>query len=114
MPASDSSKAYPAPTELSGSRLCQRANRRDCQVNRLKIWLGLPARARIAPVERNFLVRRGEIDLIMYDRQDLVFVEVKYRHSNRVGNTEEAITGAKLTRLRTAASRFLQQRQTMS
>ena len=65
-------------------------------------------------VERNFRTRRGEIYLIMYDRQDLVFVEVKYRHSNRVGNTEEAITGAKLTRLRTAASRFLQQRQTMS
>ena len=46
-------------------------------------------------VERNFRKRRGEIDLIMYDRQDLVFVEVKYRHSDRFGSAEEAITGAK-------------------
>ncbi len=65
-------------------------------------------------VERNFRTRRGEIDLIMYDRQDLVFVEVKYRHSNRFGSAEEAITGAKLTRLRAAASAFLQQRQPLS
>ncbi|MDE0762765.1 MAG: YraN family protein [Cellvibrionales bacterium] len=65
-------------------------------------------------VERNFRTRRGEIDLIMYDRQDLVFVEVKYRHSNRFGSAEEAITGAKLTRLRAAASAFLQQRQPSS
>ena len=62
-------------------------------------------------VERNFRTRRGEIDLIMYDRQDLVFVEMKYRYSNRFGSAQEAITGAKLMRLRAAASAFLRQRQ---
>lgn len=65
-------------------------------------------------VERNFRTRRGEIDLIMYDRQVLVFVEVKYRHSNRFGSAEEAINRPKLTRLRAAASAFLQQRQPSS
>jgi putative endonuclease len=65
-------------------------------------------------VERNFRTRRGEIDLIMYDRQVLGFVEVKYRHSNRFGSAEEAINRAKLTRLRAAASAFLQQRQPSS
>ena len=65
-------------------------------------------------VERNFRTRRGEIDLIMYDRQDLVFVEVKYGHSNRFGSAEEAITGATLTGLRAAASAFLQPRQPSS
>lgn len=65
-------------------------------------------------LERNFRTRRGEIDLIMYDRQVVVFVEVKYRHSNRFGSAEEAINGAKLMRLRAAASAFLQQRQPSS
>jgi putative endonuclease len=112
MPASDRSVAYPAATEVSGRRAMpsqqppglsgKQAENMACDYLKKR---GMTL------VERNFRTRRGEIDLIMYDRQDLVFVEVKYRHSDRFGSAEEAITGAKLTRLRAVASAFLQQRQ---
>lgn len=42
-------------------------------------------------VERNFRVRQGEIDIIGYDQEVLVFVEVKYRKSSCSGLPEEAV-----------------------
>ena len=47
-------------------------------------------------VERNFRSgRRGEIDLIGYDGDTLVFFEVKYRTSGAAGYPEEAVTPSK-------------------
>jgi putative endonuclease len=37
----------------------------------------------LRPVERNFHCRLGEIDLVVLDSRCLVFVEVRYRHSDR-------------------------------
>jgi putative endonuclease len=37
----------------------------------------------LRPVARNYHCRCGEIDLIMLDTSVLVFVEVRYRHSDR-------------------------------
>ena len=48
-------------------------------------------------LERNYRSRRGEIDLIMQDGEQLVFVEVRYRASNRYGSAAESITSAKQT-----------------
>lgn len=42
-------------------------------------------------VERNFRSRFGEIDLIGYDREYLVFFEVKYRVNESAGYAEEAV-----------------------
>ncbi len=42
-------------------------------------------------VERNFRGRQGEIDIIGYDGQYLVFVEVKYRSSTLCGSAVEAV-----------------------
>lgn len=51
-------------------------------------------------VERNFLIRGGEIDIIAIDSSDnvqaLVFIEVKTRNSNEFGDPLEAITSWKL------------------
>ena len=47
-------------------------------------------------LESNFRTRGGEIDLVMEDRNVLVFVEVKKRRSNEFGLPEEAITRAKI------------------
>jgi putative endonuclease len=58
--------------------------------------------------ERNYRSRRGEIDLIMQDGEQLVFVEVRYRRSSRYGSAAESVTAAKQARLISAASQYLQ------
>lgn len=58
--------------------------------------------------ERNFQIRRGEIDLIMQQGDELVFVEVRARTESQFGDGVESITYAKRRRLIAAASAYLQ------
>lgn len=51
-------------------------------------------------LSRNWRCARGEIDIIAQDDQTLVFVEVKARSSLAAGHPLEAITPAKLAKLR--------------
>lgn len=54
-------------------------------------------------LERNYLIRGGEIDIIARDKEELVFVEVKARWSHKFGEIEESITPWKIkTLLKTA------------
>lgn len=46
-------------------------------------------------VERNFRNRQGEIDIIGYDGDYLVFFEVKYRRGKSRGSAAEAVVSAK-------------------
>ena len=62
-------------------------------------------------LERNFRTRRGEIDLIMRDNADLVFVEVRFRQNSDFGSAEESITPQKCQRLTAAALAYMQSRQ---
>lgn len=41
--------------------------------------------------ERNFRCRQGEIDIIGYEKEYLVFFEVKYRKDDSRGNASEAV-----------------------
>ncbi|MCM1121061.1 MAG: YraN family protein [Eubacterium sp.] len=41
--------------------------------------------------ERNFRCRQGEVDIIGYDGDYLVFFEVKYRSNARKGNAADAV-----------------------
>lgn len=50
-------------------------------------------------VERNFRCRQGEIDIIGYDGEYLVFFEVKYRSSQKSGSAAEAVGTAKQRRI---------------
>lgn len=59
-------------------------------------------------VEKNFRGAGGEIDLIMRDRNEWVFVEVRYRHSSSFYNALESIGWQKQQRLIRAAECFLQ------
>lgn len=61
---------------------------------------------------RNFRCRRGEIDLIMRDGDVLVFIEVRYRRSQRFGTGLESVTASKRRRLFAAAGFFLTQGST--
>jgi len=58
-------------------------------------------------VQRNFLCRRGEIDLVMLDGPVLVFVEVRYRRSDHYGSGADSVTLAKQRRIISAARHFL-------
>lgn len=58
-------------------------------------------------VERNWRCRSGEIDLIVRDRDEIVFAEVKTRTSTRYGTPFEAVDHRKQRRLRQLASIWL-------
>lgn len=51
-------------------------------------------------LEHNFSSRFGEIDIIVIDGKDLVFVEVKTRYGNSFGLPEEAVTARKIIHLK--------------
>jgi putative endonuclease len=59
-------------------------------------------------LERNFNSRRGEIDLVMREGATLVFVEVRYRRSNRFGSGAESVDRRKMSRILAAARHYLQ------
>lgn len=54
-------------------------------------------------LDRNWRCPQGEIDLVLRDGDEVVFVEVKTRSSVAFGHPLEAITAAKLARLRRLA-----------
>ena len=49
----------------------------------------------IRVIERNFSCKQGEIDIIGYDGNCLVFFEVKYRKSKTYGSALEAVNFGK-------------------
>ena len=57
--------------------------------------------------DRNFYSRQGEIDIIGWDGNELVFVEVKYRSSQAHGAPAEAVTPAKQQKIKKTASFYL-------
>ena len=46
-------------------------------------------------IERNFMARQGEIDIIAKDKEEYVFIEVKTRSSNLFGEPIEAVNKPK-------------------
>ncbi|MEI7512138.1 MAG: YraN family protein [Candidatus Uhrbacteria bacterium] len=59
-------------------------------------------------IDRNWLHRLGEIDLIVERDGEIRFVEVKYRNTLEYGRPEEAITGKKLRHLERAIILWLE------
>ncbi|MCE9782863.1 YraN family protein [Shewanella algae] len=60
-------------------------------------------------VEQNVRYSFGELDLVMKQGIQWVFVEVKYRSPSRFGGALQSLSQAQITRLRKAASQYLQQ-----
>lgn len=54
---------------------------------------------------------RGEVDLVVRDGDELVFVEVRTRRSAAFGTPEESVTPAKVRHLLAACQHYLQQHQ---
>ena len=53
----------------------------------------------LSPVARNVHFKTGELDLVMRDGEQLVFVEVRYRKNSAYGSAMESITTSKQQKL---------------
>lgn len=60
-------------------------------------------------LEKNYRTSSGEIDLIFFKNEELVFVEVKTRRSRNFGSPEEAVDDDKLEHLEFAVEAYLGQ-----
>ena len=58
-------------------------------------------------VEQNFHCRLGEIDLVLRDDNCLVFVEVRYRSSNRFASAAHSVDERKQAKIARTAAMFL-------
>ena len=58
-------------------------------------------------ITENFRCRMGEVDLVMRERDCLVFVEVRYRRSNRFSTAAGSVDGLKQRKLTRTAAAFL-------
>lgn len=56
---------------------------------------------------KNFQCKLGEIDLVMHEAQMLVFVEVRYRRSERFGRAAETVNRRKQCKLVRTAQVYL-------
>jgi len=89
-------------------------------VTKSRQWLGRYGEDRAAEylvgqgyqiLDRNWRNTEGELDIVGIKAATLVFIEVKTRTSNFSGSPLEAITKAKLTKLRRLAASWCAQRQ---
>lgn len=61
-------------------------------------------------VEKNFIARGGEIDLICSKNSKVYFFEVRYRSSKSFGSAGESVSSLKIYRLYRAISQWILQR----
>lgn len=61
-------------------------------------------------IERNFLCRQGEIDIIALDEKYIVFVEIKARTSTKYGLPSESVTETKKKHMIRAIQYYLYKR----
>lgn len=65
-------------------------------------------------LERNFSCKRGEIDIIALDKDEIVFVEIKARKSLKYGLPSEAVTKYKLKHIYKTAEYYLYTRNLLN
>ncbi|MCU7938152.1 MAG: YraN family protein [gamma proteobacterium symbiont of Bathyaustriella thionipta] len=58
-------------------------------------------------LQENFSCKHGEIDLIMFDNEFIVFIEVRYRKKTQFGHPLETINDAKQKKILKAVQYFL-------
>ena len=61
-------------------------------------------------IMQNYRCRTGEIDLIMQDTEELVFVEVKFRSKNQYGSAIEFFHTRKKRKFESAVMHYMQER----
>ena len=58
-------------------------------------------------ITKNYSCRYGEIDLIMHDNTEVVFVEVRWRKNSRFCHPAETVNAAKQLRLHRTALHYI-------
>jgi putative endonuclease len=58
-------------------------------------------------VEKNYRTQSGEIDIIGFENDDLIFFEVKARSSIKFGYPEEAVSPKKIEKFEMVANEYL-------
>lgn len=58
-------------------------------------------------LDRNFYCKRGEIDIVALDKEEIVFIEIKSRVSLKYGLPSEAVTKYKLKHIYKTAEHYL-------
>ncbi|KXJ48399.1 MAG: YraN family protein [Cycloclasticus sp.] len=58
-------------------------------------------------MQRNYRSRLGEIDLVMKDREHIVFVEVRYRSSTKFGGALYSVDRRKQSKLIKCAQQYM-------
>jgi putative endonuclease len=61
-------------------------------------------------VTKNYRCPFGEIDLIMLDQDEIVFIEVRFRSSSHYGSAIESVDEFKQRKLLKSATHFLQKK----
>ena len=59
-------------------------------------------------ISQNYLCKMGEVDIIARDKNDLVFIEVRYRKSEQYGGSLASVDSKKQRRVSMAANHYLQ------
>ncbi len=62
---------------------------------------------------KNYRAKTGEIDLIMRDRENLVFIEVRFRDNQSRGSGLESVTRSKQSKIIRTAMVYLQEKKLM-
>ena len=62
-------------------------------------------------IERNYRCEFGEIDIIAYDNEYIVFIEVKYRKSLKFGYPSEAVNKKKQTNIKNSAIDYVSKKE---
>ena len=62
-------------------------------------------------IEKNFLCKQGEIDIVALDKNEIVITEVKTRTNNEYGTPAEAVDLKKQKHLYNAAKYYLYKRK---
>jgi len=62
-------------------------------------------------LKKNYRCRNGEIDLIMQDKDQLVFVEVRYRKCEKFRTAIETVDQSKINKLISTAQHYISRNQ---
>ena len=62
-------------------------------------------------IDKNYRCKIGEIDLIMQDKEHVVFVEVRHRENNERGSGLESVDKRKMNKIIRTATLYLQDKE---